>query len=38
MALWFPAVGHLGVGLLFSHLMLVDVGYWFDGFFRTLCH
>ena len=25
-------------GLLFSHIIPVGTGYWFHGFFHTLCH
>ena len=35
-ALWFQAVGHLAVGLLFSHPMPVGIGYWFNDFFSTV--
>ena len=37
-ALWFPAVQHLAVALLFSHPIPVGIGYWFYSFFHTLCH
>jgi len=30
-------VWHLAGTLMFSHLMLVDVGYWFHNFFHILC-
>lgn len=35
-ALWFPAVGHLAVALLFSHPMPTDIGYRFHSFFHIL--
>jgi len=34
----FSTVQHLAEALLFSHPMPVGIGYWFHGFFHTLCH